>query len=113
MSKEYVFVGRAQLKTRDYIHQIENENRELCKEIERLNKEKKELKDGWQEEVYSKNEVLNDWFECKREINRLNNIIETTKIFVEKYNDKPFDIEVREMILKCLNDEVKGSDYDD
>lgn len=37
MSKEYVFVGRAQLKTRDYIHQIEHENRELKQEIERLN----------------------------------------------------------------------------
>ena len=37
MSKEYVFVGRAQLKTRDYIHQLEHENRELEQEIERLN----------------------------------------------------------------------------
>ena len=45
-----------------------------------------------------------------KEIERLNNIIETTKIFVEKYNDKPFDIELRKMILKCLNDELKGSD---
>ena len=48
--------------------------------------------------------------EKDKEIERLHSIIETTKIFVEKYNDKPFDIEVREMILKCLNDEVKGSD---
>ena len=35
--KEYIFVGNAQLKTRDYIKQLEKENREKDKEIERLN----------------------------------------------------------------------------
>ena len=35
--KEYVFVGTAQLKTRDYIKNIEQENRKLDLEIERLN----------------------------------------------------------------------------
>lgn len=35
--KEYIFVGTAQLKTRDYIHQLEKENREKDKEITRLN----------------------------------------------------------------------------
>ena len=34
--KEYIFVGTAQLKTRDYIHQLEKENREKDKEIDRL-----------------------------------------------------------------------------
>lgn len=29
MNKEYVFVGTAQLKTRDYINQLEKENKEL------------------------------------------------------------------------------------
>lgn len=33
MSKEYVFVGTAQLKTRDYIHQLEKENKELKHKI--------------------------------------------------------------------------------
>ena len=48
---------------------------ELEFEVERQDKEIKELKDGWQEEVYSKNEVLNDWFECERKINILHYII--------------------------------------
>ena len=29
MNKEYVFVGTEQLKTRDYINQLEKENKEL------------------------------------------------------------------------------------
>ena len=34
MNKEYVFVGTAQLKTRDYINQLEKENKELKKQLE-------------------------------------------------------------------------------
>lgn len=34
--KEYVFIGNAQNKTRDFINQILKENKELKKEIERL-----------------------------------------------------------------------------
>lgn len=33
MNKEYVFVGTAQLKTRDYINQLEKENKELKEDI--------------------------------------------------------------------------------
>lgn len=35
-SKEYVFIGNNQNKTRDFINQILKENKELKKEIERL-----------------------------------------------------------------------------
>lgn len=35
MNKEYVFVGTAQLKTRDYIKQLEKENQELKEEIKK------------------------------------------------------------------------------
>lgn len=38
MNKEYVFVGTAQLKTRDYINQLEKENKELKKQLEKKNK---------------------------------------------------------------------------
>ena len=34
MNNEYVFVGTAQLKTRDYINQLEKENKELKKQLE-------------------------------------------------------------------------------
>ena len=36
MNKEYVFVGTAQLKTRDYINQLEKENKELKKQLDYL-----------------------------------------------------------------------------
>ena len=58
MSKEYVFVGRAQLKTRDYIHQIEHENRELKQEIERLNNIINELEKYCNEEIEDYNTKL-------------------------------------------------------
>ena len=40
-----------------------------------------------------------------KEIERLHSIIKEVHLFVEKYNDKPFDIEVREMILEILDKE--------
>lgn len=36
-----------------------------------LQEEKKEMKDGWQQEIYDKNKVLNDWLEDERKINIL------------------------------------------
>ena len=33
MNKEYVLVGTGQLKTRDYINQLEKENKELKEDI--------------------------------------------------------------------------------
>ncbi len=48
--KEYVFVGTAQLKTRDYIKMLEEENREMKnninKAIQKLNKYRNR-KDTW------------------------------------------------------------------
>ena len=43
--KEYIFVGNAQLKTRDYIKQLEKNNRGKDKEIERLNNIIKEVRE--------------------------------------------------------------------
>ena len=43
--KEYIFVGNAQLKTRDYIKQLEKDNREKDKEIERLQSIIKEVRE--------------------------------------------------------------------
>lgn len=37
MNKEYVFVGTAQLKTRDYINQLEQENKDLQQRIDKVN----------------------------------------------------------------------------
>lgn len=45
----------------------------LLSYIEQLEKDKKELKDGWQQEIYDKNKVLNDWLEDERKINVLEN----------------------------------------
>ena len=36
MNKEYVFVGTAQLKTRDYIKQLEKENKQLKQDIKNI-----------------------------------------------------------------------------
>lgn len=45
MNKEYVFVGTAQLKTRDYINQLEQEIKELKEEINKISKKKLKVRD--------------------------------------------------------------------
>ena len=45
----------------------------LKEKTEQLEKDKKELKDGWQQEIYDKNEVLSDWLEAERKVNILQN----------------------------------------
>lgn len=59
--------------------------------IEQLEKDKKELKDGWQQEIYDKNKALNDWLEAQRKINILENnrdkAIELLNELSNLYND--------------------------
>ena len=38
--------------------------------ITNLQEEKKQLKDGWQQEVYDKNEMLNRWYETQGRIDK-------------------------------------------
>ena len=58
---------------------ILSENAELENKITNLQKEKKQLKDGWQQEVYEENKILNRWYETQgridKVINKLNTLI--------------------------------------
>lgn len=56
--------------------------------IEQLEKDKKELKDGWQQEIYDKNKVLNDWLEVQRKIKQLENNRDKAIEYIEKHTDK-------------------------
>ena len=54
-------------------------------ELSKLTKEEiiecaKELKNGWQEEVYDKNRILNDRFELQRKINKAIEILKDTSV---------------------------------
>ena len=56
MNKEYVFVGTAQLKTRDYINQLEQENKDLKQKVDKILTYAKERCDGYLED---------DDYDCK------------------------------------------------
>ena len=59
--KEYIFVGNAQLKTRDYIKQLERDNRDKDKEIERRNNIINELEKWLVESIEKHTEDYLDW----------------------------------------------------
>ena len=71
--------------------ELEIVNRE--NKITQLEKDKKELKDGWQQEIYDKNKVLNDWLEDERKINVLQNNRDKAIEYVEDNYDKVTRIE--------------------
>jgi hypothetical protein len=51
MNKEYVFVGTAQLKTRDYINQLEQENKDLQQKLDKILTYAKDRCDGYLEDI--------------------------------------------------------------
>ena len=71
--------------------ELEIVNRE--NKITQLEKDKKELKDGWQQDIYDKNKVLNDWLEDERKINVLQNNRDKAIEYVEDNYDKVTRIE--------------------
>ena len=54
-----------EIKEMNLSEMLFNRDERLLDYITNLREEKKQLKDGWQQEVYDKNKILNDWLDLK------------------------------------------------
>ena len=102
--KEYIFVGNAQLKTRDYIEQLQNELKEYKKKdktIKDLKERNNTLKNQYELKEIRVNVLEHREIEKDKEIEKLHSIIKEVREILLNYGET-FDLKVHQEMQKEL-----------
>lgn len=100
---------------REYKLLDKGDDKLLLDYIINLQEEKKEMKDGWQQEIYDKNKVLNDWLEDERKINILQQRIDKADNFLEELisstkgviNDYSYHKEHNKILIELFEEDIE------